>query len=84
MMKKNLFDIQAVRNTHTEQFDILLEQGEVGLPGGFRLERILSFGQTTPENQWYDQSWSEWVAVLRGMAVLVYEDGESVTLRVGD
>lgn len=83
-MKKNLFDIRSLKETHAEQFDVLLEAGELGLPGGFRLERILSFGQTTPTNEWYDQAWAEWVAVIKGMAILAYDDGETVTLRVGD
>lgn len=83
-MKKNLFDLHPLKDTRSEQFDVLIEAGEPGFPGGFRLERILSFGQTTPEGEWYDQSWAEWVAVIRGMAVLAYADGETVTLRVGD
>ena len=83
-MKKNLFDLYPFAGIRTEQFDILIESGELTLPGGFRLERILSFGQTTPEGEWYDQDWSEWVAIIRGMAVLAYEDGLTVTLRAGD
>ena len=83
-MKKNLFDIHPVRDTRIEHFEVLVEGGELGMPGGFRLERILSFGQTTPEGHWYDQVWTEWVAVVRGMAVLAYDNGEKVTLRVGD
>ena len=83
-MKRNLFDIRSVYDTRNEQFEVLVEAGELGVPGGFRLERILSFGRTTPEGQWYDQLWTEWVAVVRGTAVLVYDNGEKVTLRVGD
>ena len=83
-MKKNLFDLYPFSDTRTEQFDVLLQAGELTFPGSFRLERILSFGQITPEGQWYDQNWSEWIAVIRGMAVLVYDDGLSVTLRAGD
>jgi len=83
-MKKNLFDIYPFTETHTEQFDILLEGREPAHPGGFRLERILSFGQATPEGEWYDQDWSEWVAVIRGMAILAYDNGLTVTLRPGD
>ncbi len=83
-MKRNLFDFLSIRDTGGEQFDVLIEAGELGIPGGFRLERILSFGHTTPGGEWYDQSWTEWVAVIRGMAVLAYDNGETVTLRVGD
>jgi cupin 2 domain-containing protein len=83
-VKKNLFDIEPIRDRHIEQFDLLIEGGDLRLPGGFRLERILSFGQTTGAGEWYDQPWAEWVAVIRGMAVLLFDTGESVTLRLGD
>ena len=83
-MKKNLFDIYPFTDTRAELFDILAQGGELTAGGGFRLERILSFGQVTPEGEWYDQAWSEWVAVIRGMAILAYEEGPPVTLRAGD
>ena len=77
-MPKNLFDLSLFANTESEQFDTLLNTGE------FRLERIASFGQATPDGQWYDQAETEWVAVLRGRATLMYDDGESVPLQTGD
>ena len=83
-MKKNLFDLYPFTDVRREQFEILIETGGLDMPGNFRLERILSFGQTTPEGEWYDQGWTEWVAVLKGMAILAYENGESITLRAGD
>jgi cupin 2 domain-containing protein len=83
-MKKNLLDTHPFTDTRTEQFDIILASGEPAISGGFRLERILSFGRTTPVGEWYDQAWSEWVAVIRGMAILVYEGGASITLHSGD
>ncbi len=83
-MKRNLFDTQRIRNTHMEHFEVLLEAGNPEGLGGFRIERILSFGQTTPEGEWYDQAWTEWVALVRGMAVLAYDNGETITLRMGD
>jgi cupin 2 domain-containing protein len=77
-MMKNLFDLSAFAETGREQFETLLETG------GFHLERIASFGQATPEGEWYDQAETEWVAVLRGTATLVYDDGTSVALQAGD
>ncbi len=77
-MQKNLFDLSTFADTESEQFDTLLETG------GFRLERIASFGQATPEGQWYDQAETEWVAVLRGTATLLYDDGKRVVLQSGD
>ena len=32
--------------------------------GSVRDERIVSNGQVTPEGEWYDQDWDEWVVVL--------------------
>ena len=51
---------------------------------GFRMERILSTGQTSPPGFWYDQGEDEWVAVLQGDAVLQWEDGSLTELRAGD
>ncbi len=41
---------------------------------GARVERIVSTGQSSPEEGWYDQATDEWVAVLRGAAVIAYPD----------
>jgi cupin 2 domain-containing protein len=49
-----------------------------------RIERIVSSGQTTPANQWYDQKQDEWVMVLQGAATLSYEDGRSLSMSPGD
>lgn len=35
-----------------------------------RIERIVSTGQASPENFWYDQDEHEWVVLLRGSAVI--------------
>lgn len=42
----------------------------------FRVERIVSNGQATPDGEWYDQEQAEWVVLLSGSAVLRFE-GES-------
>lgn len=49
-----------------------------------RVERILSTGQTTPPDEWYDQSQDEWVVLLQGSATLTYEDGASLAMGPGD
>lgn len=61
-----------------EQFDTLYEKE------GVRIERILSFGQSSPVGYWYDQSEDEWVMLLEGEAVIGYEDGSEVRLVIGD
>lgn len=52
--------------------------------GAFRVERILSHGQTTPDGEWYDQEEDEWVLVLEGSALLGYPDGSELRLEKGD
>ncbi len=50
-----------------------------------RLERIVSRGHRTPDGQWYDQDWDEWVVLLRGGATLCFADAaEPVALAPGD
>lgn len=49
-----------------------------------RIERIISQGHSTPVGEWYDQSENEWVMVLQGSGVIEYENGEQITLNVGD
>ena len=51
--------------------------------GGTRIEQIISWGQTTAESFWYDQSEDEWLILLKGRAVLRYEDGTLLALRKG-
>lgn len=39
-----------------------------------RIERIVSTGQASPVDHWYDQDANEWVILLRGAARLLFED----------
>jgi cupin 2 domain-containing protein len=41
---------------------------------GLRIERIVSSGQASPPEFWYDQPQAEWVLVLQGEARLAFED----------
>lgn len=47
------------------------------------LERIISPGQDAP-GDWYDQSWGEWVVLLKGHAGLRFEGEEVRELGPGD
>jgi cupin 2 domain-containing protein len=38
-----------------------------------RIECIVSTGQATPIDRWYDQDWNEWVILLRGGAQMLFE-----------
>ncbi len=51
---------------------------------GFRIERIVSKGQTTPAGEWYDQDLDEWVVLIQGEAALEYENGDVKQLIAGD
>jgi cupin 2 domain-containing protein len=55
---------------------------------GFRVERIVSQGHSSPEGFWYDQTQHEWIALLKGAAILQFENktlhlkpGDSITIR---
>jgi len=79
MLAGNLMDGLPHDRTDTEMFDHLLS-----LPG-VRIERIVSTGQASPPDFWYDQPQGEWVALVAGEARLRI-DGEADArhLRVGD
>lgn len=51
--------------------------------GDVRIERILSHGQASPPDFWYDQPHHEWVVVLQGAARLQFAD-RMLDLRPGD
>jgi cupin 2 domain-containing protein len=58
---------------------------EVLIDRAVRIERIVSRGQSSPPDFWYDQAEHEWVVVLAGKAILTLE-GQStmITLSPGD
>ena len=73
----NIFDA-IPENIDTEIFELLAKSN------GTRIERIISKGHKSPDSGWYDQEKNEWVLVLRGEAILLFEDGTSVNLKAGD
>ncbi len=62
----------------SELFSTLFEQP------GYRVERIISAGHTSPSQGWYDQDEHEFILLLQGEAVIEFENQESVTLKQGD
>lgn len=63
----------------TEIFEQLLVNAH------FKLERIISTGQATPPDQWYDQTQAEWVILLSGSAGLLFEGEQTLhLLKPGD
>ena len=49
-----------------------------------RIERIVSHGQASPAEGWYDQDENEWVLLVQGCAVLAFDDGSETRLQAGD
>jgi cupin 2 domain-containing protein len=49
-----------------------------------KIERIISYGHTSPTEGWYDQEENEWVIVLKGEAILSFEYQKDVRLKEGD
>ena len=75
----NLFSGLPAAPEKAERFDELLRRP------GLRIERIVSTGQSSPPDFWYDQSEGEWVVVLQGAARLRFADeAEARSLGVGD
>lgn len=49
-----------------------------------RIERIVSKGQHSPDDFWYNQAQQEWVFLLQGRARLGFSDGRSLSMQAGD
>ncbi|MBN2058967.1 MAG: cupin domain-containing protein [Deltaproteobacteria bacterium] len=66
--------------------DLSHEISEILIDGkNCRIERILSKGHASPQEEWYDQDENEWVLLIRGSAGLKFEDrDEMVKMAPGD
>ena len=81
----NLFS-NLPKDTSQEHFSDLVDHPNT------RIERIVSYGQSSPDEGWYDQDEHEWVVVLEGSARLIIEKNDSdggqfeqeITLNKGD
>lgn len=77
MKSGNIYD-EIPKDLSGEVFEKIAGNGQVSI------ERIVSKGHTSPESGWYDQQQNEWVIVVKGVAVLTFEDGGDVKLSSGD
>ena len=73
----NIFDT-IPKNLDKEIVESLIESDRL------RIERIISKGHASPDSGWYDQDENEWVILLKGEAILLFEDESSMTLIAGD
>lgn len=79
MEVKNIIQPQIKSTTiNDEVFETILKRDNVVI------ERIISTGQVTPIDTWYDQEKDEWVLLLQGTAILSFEKNKKINLKVGD
>lgn len=76
-MLKNIFDSLPSLNSKNEEFTTLFESKNI------KIERIVSTGQSSPEEFWYEQAKDEWVMILDGEATLSFED-DDIIMTKGD
>lgn len=75
-MLKNLFENIKIDKNSEEFIDIFKNEN-------IRVERIVSNGQVSDDDFWYEQSENEFVIVLDGNAILEFEDFE-LNMKKGD
>jgi cupin 2 domain-containing protein len=76
---ENIFSIYELPDSSKDElFTTLVNAGNV------RIERIVSCGQKSPEGFWYDQHENEWVILLKGHAIIEFEQSGIIELHEGD
>jgi|SRR5574344_1062534 cupin 2 domain-containing protein len=76
LKKYNIFDKVIIDKNEENFFQIFKNES-------IRVERIVSNGQKSPEDFWYEQIENEYILLLSGNAILEFEDFE-VELKKGD
>ncbi|EGG19627.1 hypothetical protein DFA_00205 [Cavenderia fasciculata] len=70
----NLLDnVPVVKTDGDEVFESLFDKQ------GIKIERIVSNGQCSPDDFWYDQEQEEWVFLIKGSASLEIKDDKTPT-----
>ncbi|MGM0518759.1 MAG: cupin domain-containing protein [Campylobacterota bacterium] len=65
-------------SSNSELFETIVKNEKV------KIERIISYGQTSPKDFWYDQKEDEFVLIIVGSATIQYDDGSRYHLHEGD
>lgn len=76
MNKYNIYDEIPIDKNEEKFFEIFKNES-------IRVEKIISNGQKSPENFWYEQEENEYILLLEGFAILEFENTE-VELKKGD
>ena len=76
MEKYNIFEEIIIDKNEEKFFEIFKNET-------IKIEKIVSNGQTSPKNFWYEQEENEFILVLEGFAILEFEDKE-IELKKGD
>ena len=76
MQKYNIFE-QIIVDKNEEKFFEIFKNEKI------KIEKIVSNGQISPENFWYEQEENEFVLLLEGFAIVEFEDFE-MELKKGD
>ena len=74
---KNIFE-KIPSDLSSEVFESLIDSESI------KIERIVSKGQSSPKEGWYDQVNNEWVIILKGHAVVLFDCGKDFHLAEGD
>lgn len=77
IVSKNIYK-NLPGNLHNEIFQVITENSNV------KIEKIISNGQSSPPNFWYNQELNEFVILLKGSAELLFENDEYVKMIPGD
>ncbi len=73
----NLFNVENAR-ADKEVVEELVNSSAI------TIERIISTGQASPAEFWYNQVRDEWVALLQGKAIIAWKDGRIKAMKAGD
>lgn len=78
MIIRNIYRSETLPRGSEELFETLCKDKNI------HIEKIISNGQTTPKDKWYDSSRNEWVVLVQGKATLEMEKGKLIHLSAGD
>ena len=76
MNKYNIFEEIIIDKNEEKFFEIFKNET-------IKVEKIVSNGQKSPDNFWYEQEDNEFILLLEGFAILEFED-KIIELKKGD